>query len=501
MSGEGGGIIVGGIIAMMIAPVIIGAAAIGAAAVGAYHLGRLGYRAAKRSSERKKLRVDQCSADLSQLYNGINQRLEEQRKAENALMEKASAQVEAAGKDLEAFRAANPSTEQMTRRTIAFRENVQRVFMENRQQEVNLIREKTGQDMQKLIAAAAKAARQREDLVQWEEKTEAAKNAQRVYASGLLRDAQASVRLAQGMKGQYPGSSFEQEVAVLEDSLSKAQAAFDNNLFQSSSAQAQAIVTRCAQTLVEYEQAANENMQLQTDLLILTESMEAEVKERRNVTFEISDLKTKTPRTVTEDLDDFSQGEFEKLQESIRILREKLQGPVLSEGELLRLRRQYDIVRKNANIIMNKSSEELVRYYDRMSALEVISDAMKEQNYVVDWALPEGDDPTQKLVVHFTNKISGNTVTVTLDNDMTARDVRNLALNIMFYYDSGAPVPEPEKKRIRKYLDQKLNEAGLISDIDHCTGAVNEPCSNTIYANEESVMEKTPRPVFRRSQN
>ena len=85
MSGDGGGIIVGGITMALLFPVVIGAAAVGAAAVGAFQLARLGYNAAKRARERKQLKVEKCSENLSRLYDDLNQQLQEQRKAENAL--------------------------------------------------------------------------------------------------------------------------------------------------------------------------------------------------------------------------------------------------------------------------------------------------------------------------------------------------------------------------------------------------------------------------------
>ena len=499
MSGEGGGIIVGGLIMMAILPVVVGGAAVAATAYGAYHLVRAGYRAAKRSNERKQLRVEQCSAGLSRMYDELNQRMQEQRQVENSLREKALKRIEAAARDLETFRESKPSTEQMIRRTAAFREEMQRVFQDERQQELTLIREKSSRDMQELISAAQRFSESNSAAVQWEQKTEAAKNMQRIYAEGLLRDAEASVRLASGMKGQYPGSSFDREVSVLETSLAAAKQSFESGMFQSSCAQAQAIVSNCARTLIEHEQSAMEIMEMQADLQALAEALEAEVKERRTVTFDLPDLRTKKTRSVTEDLDDFSQGELEKLQNSIRSLTESLRSVSVSRGELMKLRRQYDVLRKNADTILTRSAQELVKHYDRMSALEVVADAMKEQNYTVDWALPEGDDPTQKLVVHFTNKVTGNTVSVTLDQDMDSRDVRRLTMEILFYYDSGAPVPEAEKKRIRKYLDSKLNEAGFMADVAHCTGAIDQSCPDRTYADEEAVMNQTPRRIYRRS--
>lgn len=499
MSGEGGGIILGGLIIVALAPVVIGAAAVGAAAVGAYHLARLGYGAYKKSSERKALRVERCSAELSHLFDGINQRLQEQREAEEALRENVSRKVEEAARNLESYRATNPSTNEMTRRTVAFREEVNHLFIESRQENVSRIREESRKDLQKLISAREKAAVENDKLVQWENQTEAAKASQKVYASGMLRDAEAAVNLARSMEGQYPGSPFDSELRVLEGSLVAAREAFENGLFQSSSSQSLSIVSRCAQVLTENEQAAIEAMELQTDLIILVESLEKEVDERRMVTFDLPDIRTKTSRKVTEDLNDFSQGELEKLQESIRVLKARLQMNGLSEGELTKLQRQYDVLRRNANIILAKSSSELIKYYDRMAALEVIADAMKEQNYSVDWALPEGDDPTQKLVVHFTNKLSGNTVSVTLDQEMGAEDIRRLAMDILFYYESGDSVPEEEKERIRLFLNEKLTEAGLSADVNHCKGAVNSPSSNALYSEETSVMEQQPRPLFNTS--
>ena len=498
MSGEGGGIILGGLIVMSLAPVVIGAAAVGAAAVGAYQIVRLGCGTYKKSVERKQLKAEQCSEGLSSLYAGINQRLQEQRSAEEALREKTSRKIEEAARDLEAFKATNPSTTEMMRRTNAFREEIHQLFIDNKQEDIKKIREASRKDIQKLITASDRATEENNKLVQWEQQTEAAKAAQKAYASGLLRDAEATVNLARSMRGQYTGSSFVQEMNALERSLDSARDAFENCLFQSTTAQSQVIITRCAQVLTEHEQAAIEVMELQTDSLILAEALEKEVNERRKVTFDLPDIRTGMSRKIPEDLNDFSQGEVEKIQKCILELKERIQKNGVSKGDILKLQRQYNELRKRADAVLTESATELIKYYDRLAALDVIADAMKEQNYKIDWALPEGDDPTQKMVVHFTNRVSGNTVSVTLDQDMDSADIKRLAMDILFYYERGDYVSEVEKGRVRKFLNDKLTEAGLTADVDHCKGAVNKPSSKTEYSQEKNVIEKQPRRLFKK---
>ena len=171
---------------------------------------------------------------------------------------------------------------------------------------------------------------------------------------------------------------------------------------------------------------------------------------------------------------------------------------LLEKGDILKLQRQYNELRKRADAVLTESATELIKYYDRLAALDVIADAMKEQNYKIDWALPEGDDPTQKMVVHFTNRVSGNTVSVTLDQDMDSADIKRLAMDILFYYERGDYVSEVEKGRVRKFLNDKLTEAGLTADVDHCKGAVNKPSSKTEYSQEKNVIEKQPRRLFKK---
>ena len=106
-----------------------------------------------------------------------------------------------------------------------------------------------------------------------------------------------------------------------------------------------------------------------------------------------------------------------------------------------------------------------------MHALEIVADFMTEQDYQMDWAMPVGGDVSQKLVVHFVQKMTGNTISVTLDNDIESGDIAKMAMEILTFYGNGRPVTENEKKELRDNLNAALNKAGFSGALG-CQGHV-----------------------------
>lgn len=98
-----------------------------------------------------------------------------------------------------------------------------------------------------------------------------------------------------------------------------------------------------------------------------------------------------------------------------------------------------------AQEVLRVGYDKLTRYYERLHALQIVGNYMKEQGYSMEWAQSVGDDATQKIVVHFREPGSGNTVAVSLDEQAGAEDIGRMAMEVMFNYANGRPVSEAEK--------------------------------------------------------
>ena len=125
-------------------------------------------------------------------------------------------------------------------------------------------------------------------------------------------------------------------------------------------------------------------------------------------------------------------------------------------------------------------------YYQRLHVLEVVADFMSEQDYKMDWAMPVGGDASQKLVVHFVQKLTGNTISITLENDADSGDIANMAMEVLTFYGSGREVTEEEKRELRDHLTTALHKAGLGGMLS-CKGHVNQPSDQVALNQKETV--------------
>ena len=127
--------------------------------------------------------------------------------------------------------------------------------------------------------------------------------------------------------------------------------------------------------------------------------------------------------------------------------------------------------------------------------MQIAGNYMKEQGYVMEWAQPVGDDVTQKLVVHFREPGSGNTIAVSLDEQAGAEDIGRMAMEVMFYYANGRPVSEAEKKAVREGMMGALREAGLSGGLE-CTGCVNQEASDKTMDSAEALRSLPASRIF-----
>ena len=193
-------------------------------------------------------------------------------------------------------------------------------------------------------------------------------------------------------------------------------------------------------------------------------------------------------------LDDFVQGRYSEVQEEIRdllleIRSEQSQRYSLQKLQLL-LGEVENALVPRAYSLRDEAYANLMSYYERLRALEIISDYMQDQGYKVDWAQTAGNDASQKLVVHFTQSVSGNSVSVALDRDATATDIDRMAMEVMFYYGNNSQISEQEKERLRQRMLAALRKEGLGGSLS-CTGNVNQQATDKTM-NDKGAVERMP---------
>jgi hypothetical protein len=120
---------------------------------------------------------------------------------------------------------------------------------------------------------------------------------------------------------------------------------------------------------------------------------------------------------------------------------------------------------------------------------------MAKQGYEMDWARPAGGDATQKLVVHFREPVTGNGISVSLDEDEDVEGLERMAMEVMFYYANGSTVSEAQKQAIRDGMVRALHEVGLGGDLA-CTGSVGTESSDQTMRTAEQVEQQPVAPLF-----
>ena len=189
-------------------------------------------------------------------------------------------------------------------------------------------------------------------------------------------------------------------------------------------------------------------------------------------------------------LDDFTQGRFGELQRETETLLSRLRSEEGRQWSEAQLRHALDDVENvlipQADNLTRLGVEQLLKYYERLHALEIIGGYMREQGYVVQWAQPVGDDVTQKLVVNFLDKLTGNTISVALEDD--ALEAGKMAMETLFYFSSGRPVTEEEKRAVREGIVSELRENGLEGSLE-CSGCRGQSASNPLYNSAEQLQK------------
>ncbi len=495
MSGEAGGVLIGGSIALAVAPVIIAGAAAAGLAYGAIKIGGfLGKHAIDYAAEKKRekeLVVGQCSVQLESLYSEMRAVVRDEANAHAKYAEQMAKQFQTMGEELKSICDTSPSVEILDKKIETDRNMVRSKLGE----ESAKIRKNIIADGQKRLSECVeviqKSNKEKAELVQWADNSMAATTLQRSVAAEMVRDAEASYKVLHSMARSSQDTTFQTQVKNIFVSLERVRMMMDQGMYQGALSNARSVIRESAILASEHVQNELEMDMLVMELHAKIEGLWEEMKAQRSLTF--CDETKRNKKKVKVDLNNFSQGKYKEMLEKLQDLMMELEreGSSSSVYEITSQIKHFDEeIEPKARHIMEYSQKIMRGYYERLHVLEIVADFMTEQDYKMDWAMPVGGDASQKLVVHFIQEITGNTISVTLDNDAAADNIAQMAMEILTFYDNGRPVTENEKKELRENLNAALHKAGLGGTLG-CQSHVDQP-SDQVGMEHKATVKNMP---------
>ena len=495
MSGEIGGILLGGAVLVSALPLVLAGAAVVGAAAGAASMGQAAVQAHREAEERRRkeaLEVQRCGAEVSEAYSRLQGVLARQSEKNGACYKELESQMNRFSADLRKAAKEGADSGRLAESLRKARDETAKTLRAIRTEELARIRKETERESASIMSALEQAQRARMDAADWNAKTAAAQAGQNAMARDFLRDAEASANLLRTLAASSGEADFQAKADVIARSYQAAVAMLEAGSAQAASAQARKIITDTASIVTAHELERADKDALRIALETRLEGLRAELEAQGRIVF-TDDLYGEEE----EFLDDFTQGEYSRvLQRVCDTLSEVRAG---RNDTVYKLQSLLDDVEDKlipqAEEVLRVGYDKLTRYYERLHALQIVGNYMKEQGYAMEWAQSVGDDATQKLVVHFREPGSGNTIAVSLDEQAGAEDIGRMAMEVMFYYANGRPVSEAEKKSVREGMMGALREAGLSGGLE-CTGCVNQEASDKTMDNAETLKNLPVSRIF-----
>lgn len=489
MSGEGAGVIVGGVLLLGAIPIVIAGAAVVAAAAGAAAIGKAAVQGGMLLHERRKLAIDECSAELSAFYRQVQGAIDAQNRFSQEYYANMQKQMDEMANEMR--QAARNSESGLENRLQQAKAVQKQAIGKARRTELERIRKETEAETGAALKVLQEAQRTKLELLDWKSTTAAAKAGQEALARDLLRDAAATVRLLESIGTS--DQAFRQRAASMGKVYQDAVQALERGGFQAAAAGAQQVVSRGASLALEHEAQQQERDAVRTVLTAQLEGLLAELDAHATLEFH-DELYGK----IEESMDDFTQGEFGKVRCQVQGLLDELrseEGQSYSAGKMqIMMEDVENELTGRVSGVLKAGRDMVLQYYQRLHALETVSEYMEEQGYEVEWIQPAGGDVTQKLVMNFREPQSGNTIALSLDGEAGAEDVGRMAMEVMFYYANGRPVTEEEKAAIRKGVLDALKEKGVGGEL-HCTGSVGQEASDKRLGSQEAVQNLPRKPI------
>jgi len=491
MSGDAGGIIIG----LIAAPALLaGAAAVGVA-YGAIKVGQFLVEAALSHAKKKKaekvLAVGKCSADLDAMYAQMQKIVQAQADSFSAISLETEKKLQAAAKVQQKQLEAPTDLAAVNSQIQKGHEAIAAAMQEHK---AKVQKEVIAQGQQKLQEAAKALEESHSALakaVAWQKQDAASQAAQKSAAYALLRDAEASLGVMKKLVATYGDAALQEQYATMQEAYTKADENYKAGMYEAVFSSCRSLVRQIAMAVAAQQMAQMEldtySAQVQAQMAGLLTEMES----RRYFTY----VEETTKNDYEEDLDDFCQGQYAKMQELLeKKFRQLQQAKTLYEVQKLETELESKL-QPQAVQIMQVAHQVMLGYHEKMKVMQVIIKFMRSQGYKVDWATPVGEDLSQKTVVNFTSG-HGSSISVTLDNNAETGDIARIAMELLTFYEGGSEATEKEKQDLRDKLNKALQEAGIQGAIG-CQGSVGQSSSHGELSTEENVANQPARPVVK----
>lgn len=491
MSGDSGGIILG----LIAAPIVLAGAAAAGVAYGAFKIGEFLVKSAisyaKKKAADKALVVNNCSADLEAMYQQMQQVVLQQAKSYEKLTAATQKKLNDATKDMHKLAQTADLDVELMNQQLA---QSHAVIAANLNAHADAARKDIVQQGQTQLNACADALQKAQDtranLAVWKQAGAAAKAEQKALAYAALRDAKASLALMENLLKDYPMAAFSERCKALKEAYTAANSSYELEAYETAYTGFSAITRQVAMEVSAQQMAQMELDFAAMQLQARVSGLESELAQRRYMAYSAEG----DDHVYDEDLDEFSQGELAKVQQAVQALRLKAASPT-ARYQIQKLNRECEQLEARAQQVLTVAQQVLLGYHEKLKLMNVIQTFMESQNFTTEWAAPVGGDPSQKLVVNFSNTVSGSTVSVTLDSNASTGDISRMALELLTFYDNGKPVTEAEKKALRDQLNAALADAGF-AGATTCTGRVNQPSAQTQMSTEDGVLKEQVRKLL-----
>lgn len=515
MSGEMTGMIVGGILLIYALPyVVAGAAAVGAT-VGAAKLAGAVIRHAAERSKRNAYETNFSSDQLRMMYGKMNTAISSRRGEEERLQRKRAEMIEKEAKQISELTnrmealakqaeagngsdqrdAAKREIESLRLQVDAHRQAIDAALNENLSRDLSAIAQQAHDESKKAIEDMQRLTEAQREMMDWQTQDARLAAQQQLYVKHAVQDAKQSVMMLERMNGS---SDAERRIAeAYRRQIDRAQEQLEQGLLESALAISQDVITRCALESLNCAERYEER-EITAGLLIGDlEALRGEMEHRRKVRFQLEGQDEES----CEDLNEFSQEEYERVQLQVeemleRVNRRQELGLTVEMLQVMHAQLR-DTLRPGARFVMETAQKTMISYYEKLAELDIVADFMSEQGYEVDWGETVGGDLSEKMVIHFANETTGNTVAVSLDQDMSGAERQRMCMDLMMFYEDGEEVSEEEKQALRDALKHALTQHGLGGGLS-CSGKVGSASDKTEYDEEERVRAAQPRKLFSR---
>ncbi len=499
MSGDAGGAIIGLALALAAAPALIAGAAVVGTAYAAIKVGGFLFDAAKEHHKNVQLEVDNCSRDLQRMYSSINQAVKDAGNLQYEYNIKVAERMEAISKEIEKITSDSVDLSSWNERLENGRRELDKTLAISTSETAAEITADFKKTAKKSIAVIENEQKLRADILDFKSSKADDIAKAKAVATISLDDARATVKLLGNLSKASPDKELAMKADILAANLDKVEESFNNGLYEASLAGANSIVTEGALIAADFAAVDLERKQaiLEYQTKIVSLISELESRKELTVTLECGDEETV-------DLADFSQGMYDKAMNDLNAkLRqsEKDWDNVSLEKVRAELAVCDLISTADGDVtvaqIIDVATEKMQSYYQKLAALDIVSEYMESQGFSLDWAQPVGNDITQKLVIGFTNSVTKNTISVSIDTEGKIDDMCNYVMDLAYFYNNDRPVTEQEKAKIRDGLNKALSEKGLRGMLG-CTGSYDAPSQKTQLLDAEKVSRTAPVNIYRK---